>query len=464
MTPNTVRPNRSLPCWTSIIAFVASAVLLSSVARAEPPKVSTVTTPGGHEVHIATLPDAPYSQILFAWPNAVALNLPGKEGVYTLGPTLPFEKAGEWDLLAIKEEMEDRKQGIVLANTFDATNMVVMASKGSSFEPATGIAADILKRPALAPDDLARLQRDMSDNLKANDHDPGFMLQRALGAFIAGDDRRLAVLTNQPASTFESVTVDDIRDWMSKVLTSGPQVFAAGPASEDEIAAAVDTVLADLPVADGPAKPAEPVQIERQGQTLAVKVRDAPVALITFAMEGPRESWGRGAAFHTLVGTSDSRLFKSLRSMMGATYGFQRGDIMLPAGRQITTLGGAVAPDRAAEVVKAVREEMERLRTQGITQVEFEAYREFFRPRETGRTADPDAVTGNMRDSVQAGLEIDIARIGRELEGLTLQAVDNEIAEVLPERMTAVVLTNDLAGVEANCTVETPEEATNCPK
>ena len=439
----------------ALLAFAASAQ--------ERLELETFTTPAGHEVHYIALPDAPYSELLFSWPNGASVAVSGREGIHMLAPALLFERAGERDLPQIREAMEDAGQGVIVANTFDATNLV-LTTQGETFEPAASIAADAIERAALDPDDLSRLQRNIADNLKASERDPQTVLLRAMGAFVAGGDQRLAALTNRPTSTFEDVTSDDIRVWAEQVFTGTPQILAAGAADREAIAAAVDAVLADRPDAGASLPSPAAVTIERAGQTLAVELSDAPVALVSFVMEGPDRSWGRGAALQALVGGPEARLFRSLRSTLGATYGLQRSDIVLPTYRKLTTIGGTVAPDMVSEVIDTVHREIETLRRDGITQAEFDAYREGFRIQIDRTERDPDTLVGLMRDDLQTGRTLDLERDRRELEALTLEGINREITQVLPERMTTIVALPDPSVVEADCMVTVPEDAAACPK
>lgn len=439
-----------------------AALIAAGPAMADAPPVERLTTPGGYEVVHVPVPEAEYGDVTLFWPGTAALGAPGHEGLYTLGARLPFERAGGRSFDEITEALTDEGATVAILNTLSGTMLYVQAIEGG-LDPAAEVARDVLHDPALEADDLDFLKREIEDGLAQAERDPDAMAQRAVGALVAGGDRRLSAITSRPFETVEAVTTDDVRAWMGETLHDAPLVVSAGPMDETAVGEAVDTVLEGLPEPSGEPEAPEPIDFAGAGTTVAVRAPEADVAVVTLAFPAPLPSPALDAALSALAGGEGSRLFERVRQEEGASYGLGWGAIVLLPDLRLVTLGGAVPPERAGEVVTMVREELARLREEGLTQAELDAAREEQRAREAEALADPGTLTGSLVDMAQRGETPDPALLV-QADALTLKGVNAALPDLLPATVAAVVVTPEPDAVGADCTVDVPEEARTCVK
>ena len=439
---------------------LAAAALAAGPALAQAPEAETFTTPGGHEVVHVALPEAEYGDVTLFWPGPPALGAPGHEGLYSLGPQHAFARAGGRSLDEIGEAMEDAASNVGIVNTFSGTMLYLQATDGE-FGPAAEVARDVLHDAALEEDDLDDLKRDFEDALAESERDPAAMAERALGALVAGGDRRLAALSNRPFETVERVEASEVRGWMEATFDASPLVFSAGPVGEEAVGEVVDAVLEGLPAASGEPGGPEPIAFRGAGTTAAVRAPEADVAVVMLAFPAPMQSAELDAALSALIGGDGSRLFERVREEEGASYGLEWGSIALLPDLQLVTIGGAAPPERAGEVVAMVREELSRLRAEGVTGPELDAAREERLAAEREVLADPGTVTSILLDQVLLGRGPDPALFARGA-ALGVEGVNAALPELLPEAVAAVVVTPDPEAAGADCIVDVPEEAAGC--
>ena len=357
--------------------------------------------------------------------------------------------------------MEDAGATVGFLNLFGGTMLFVQMNDAGSLDAAAAFASDLLTDAALAEEDLDRLKRDFADGLTETERDPQAMAERALGALVADGDRRLAALTNRPFETVERVESSDVRAWMEETFHVDPLVISAGPVEGAEVAAAVDAVLDGLPEPEGEPAGPEPLALAGAGRTVAVRAPEADVALVSVAFPAPVRAPELGAGLSALVGGDGSRLFERVREAEGASYGLELGAIVLLPDLQIVTIGGAVPPERAGEVVAILCEELTRLREEGITARELDAAREEQEAGEVAALADPGTLTSVLVDLTQLGEVPDPALI-EQADALTLEGVNAALPELVPDAVAAVVVTPKPETVDADCVVDVPEEAARC--
>ena len=334
---------------TRLPHLAAAAALAAGPALADAPPVERLATPEGREVLHVPMPDARYGEIVMLWPGTAALDLPGREGLFTLGAQLPFERAGGRSFDEIDEALRDAGESVFLFNQFHGTFLVLQTIE-ETFEAGVGIARDVVHEPALDPDDLGWLVRNIEDGLAETERDPQAMAERAMGALVAGDDPRLAALTNRPFESVEAVTVDDVRGWMEATFHDEPLIVSAGPLDEAAVTEAVDAVLGGLPDPSGEPGAPDPVVFEGAGTTVAVRAPEADVALVLVPFLLPTYSAEGAAAFSALAGGEGSRLFERVREEAGASYGLELGLVLAAArpadghdrGRRAARAGGRV--------------------------------------------------------------------------------------------------------------------------
>ena len=131
---------------------------------------------------------------------------------------------------------------------------------------------------------------------------------------------------------------------------------------------------------------------------------------------------------------------------------------MLLPDLQIVTIDGDVPPERAGEVVATVREELARLREEGIAARALDAAREEQEAEEASTLADPGILASILVDLTELGEAADPALIERA-DDLTLEGMNAALRELIPDAAAAAAGTPEPVAVDANCVVDVPEDA-----
>ncbi|WP_372424662.1 insulinase family protein [Salinarimonas chemoclinalis] len=442
------------------LCALAALALAQAAAASEP--VSRTTGAGIPYIHV-DLPDAPYGTIVLAWPNTHALRSPGREGLISLGPQHMGARIDGAPARALGERLDDARQGFVLTNTLHDTRLALLSQQvgGEAYRPAARIAADLLVRADLDADDLGRLARTMLDNLVATERNPGFMAERALGAFVGGGDRRLSALTNRPTSTVEDVTAQDVAAWRAAVFDRRPVVVAAGPQPQAAIAGAIDTVLEALPAESVPSPEPVPVAWHNLGDTVVVDAPEAAQAIVIAAIPTAAHHLHDRLLVSALAGGPGSLLFEALRSRIGAAYDVGVRVYAITPDQALVGFGAAVPPDRAAEVATTMRETLVSL-ADGLPDGAFARTRDREFAVLSQAASDPNAWAQAVLARRAEGLDGGLDAMIEALEGLASDALDAYVSATFATPVTVAVVTPRPEAFSARCVVDLPEDAAGC--
>ncbi|GGK41625.1 M16 family metallopeptidase [Salinarimonas ramus] len=463
MPPRT-HPRTTLPRPSALLGALAlalAALIGTTAAQASDPVART--TPGGVPYLHVALPDAAYGTIVLTWPNTHALERPGREGLLSLAPPLMGERIAGEPMRTLGEALQDERQGFVLTNSLFETRLALVSERtgDDAFSRVSEVAADMLVRADLAPEDLARLQRNVLDNLAAGERNPAFMAERALGALVGAGDPRLAALSNRPPRTVEAVTREDVAAWRDAVFDRRPIAVAAGPQPLAAMEAAIDAVLAPLPDESAASPEPKPADWRNLGETVVVEAPEATQAIVLAAIATPAHHLYDRMLVGALAGGPGSILFEALRTRLGAAYDVGLRVYPITPDQALVGFGAPVPPERAAEVVAAMRETFASL-AEEISPDVF--------ARATAREAQALAqAAGDPNAQVQAilarraeGLDGGVAAMAEALEGLNVEAFAAYLAEVFATPATVAVVTPEPGAFGEACIVTVPEEAAVC--
>jgi zinc protease len=439
--------------------IAATALACAAAAGAVEPE--RAKTPSGRAMLHVEMPGADYWQVLLFWKGATALDVPGHEGLVTLGSQLPFEQAGGISFDDLNEELRDAGVAIHLSSGFAGTAMVLQ-SQDPLPQGGVDVARALLFDAALDEDDLDWLKDRIEAELAEEERDPVILAQRTLGHAIAGHDRRLSALTNRPFKVVADVTAGDVRDWMDRTFHDAPLMLSAGPGTAAEIGRAIDSLLEGLPPPVGDAA-GEPPFVFRSGTAPVVLVTpEAEEAVVMVGMALPSFSAAGMLIPSALAGGDGSRLFIRLREEMGATYGLRVDLLPLLPGTSVAMMIGTVPEDRAADVAAVIRDELVRLAQDGVTEGELALARDEMGLGLAQAATDPESALATIGDLALLGADPSVERLAKTLTATSLEDVNAEIADLLATVPTIVIASPTAPALPDACIVTKPEEADRC--
>jgi predicted Zn-dependent peptidase len=283
------------------------------------------------------------------------------------------------------------------------------------------ILCDILRRPALRPDEVDAERQVILEEVLMHLDEPSDVVQEHFsGAMFPGHPLGREVL-GLP-EVIKSVSVEEIRAFFDTHYLPGNMVVAAaGDVVHEAVAEAVETRMAGR---EGGRPPARSAPVD-DTVGLVVETRDTEQAHLVIGLRAPaRRSPDRfklAVINHALGGGLSSRLFQEVRETRGLCYSIGSDRTAYSdAGSWAVSVG--TAPENADEVLDIIRTQLDDVGRDGLTRRELEVAK------------------GHLRAELLLSLEDSgarMSRIGASLllydEVLTVEELLGNIADITLE-------------------------------
>ncbi len=308
---------------------------------------------------------------------------------------------------------------------------------------ALALIADLLRRPALPPEELPILVDLARQDLEGLEDSPPDLLAVAARrlAFPRVPGSSFAGFAHPVSGTLEGLarlTVESLRAFLTRYGPRGSVLGLVADADPAEVRELLERTFADW---QGGQHDVVPVAFQPGGR-VHLPHEDAEQTHLSVTAPGvsPHSpdwlSWQ--VALAALSGGSASRLFHAVREERGLAYSVQASSVLLGGQGFLTAYAGST-PERAPETLEVLLAELARL-PQGLSQAEFGRARaglvagvvfgaESLRGRASGLTRDL-AVFGRVRS---------VAELRAELGALSLEEVNAFLAGYDPVPYATVV-------------------------
>ena len=237
------------------------------------------------------------------------------------------------------------------------------------------ILGDVLCNPALRPEDIDNERQVILEELAMDDDSPDDVAHRLLAEAVF-PDHPLGWETAGRREIVEIITAADVRTFHDARYVAGAMVVAtAGPVDHDDVVAQVVDRFADVRTG--------PFVVERWRPTPATAGQiweedDTEQVHLTIGMQSPDRHDPMLPALdivnHVFGGGMSSRLFEEIREKRGLVYSVYSGAGAYSDAGIFTIYAGA-QPQNAGEVRRLIDVEIDRLRSEGITDDELDIAR-----------------------------------------------------------------------------------------
>lgn len=336
--------------------------------------VQTVRSPGGVEAWLVEEHSLPLVAVDFAFDGGASRDPENAAGSAYLISGLLDEGAGDLDAEAFQGRMADHAISLgfdARRDDFHGYLQTLSAHRDTAFE-LLGLA---LNQPRFDADAVARVRAQIIAGLQRQAKNPEVMCRNALYA---------AAFPGHAYSRPEKGDIDSVSRLEAPALRAlrpvlldraGLKIVVVGDITAAELAGRLDALFGGLPKGDARSRPAQPLPIQGLGQTHVIDL-DVPQTVLRFV--GPGLMWDdpdfipASVLNHILGGSAfTSRLFMEVREKRGLAYGVSSS--LMPMRESAMLVGGtATRNDRAAESMKVIREEMQKLAEDGPTEHEVE--------------------------------------------------------------------------------------------
>ncbi len=294
-------------------------------ARTEwtPPAVASWKMPNGITVWHLQQTQAPLIALKLVLPTGAASDPAGKAGTTDLMVDLLDEGAGEYTALTLGEAFQRlaTDYGASVSTDGITFSMSMLADK---LAPSLALLSDVLREPALAPEEFRRRKEQTIAGLITQEADPQYGAS-VVGRKVLFGDGYGGMPAGGVRKTVEAITLADVKvRYSGAIKPEGATIIAVGAVDKATLEKALDDAFGDWAGKPG----AREVAVAESAMPRAIYWIDYPgsaqsvVAAVRRAPGAEAADYFPAAIFNrVLAGAFTSRLNLNLREDKGYTYG-----------------------------------------------------------------------------------------------------------------------------------------------
>jgi len=420
---------------------VVALIMAVLPARAEI-AIQNVTSPGGITAWLVEDHNIPFTTLEIRFKGGTSLDLPGSRGAVNLMAATLEEGAGPLDAQGFAEARDGLAAGFRFSAGQDSLGVSARFLTENRDE-----AIDLLRSALIAPrfdrDAVERVKGQILAGLASDAQDPESLATRRFSEMAYAGHPYASDGDGTPDSVAALTREDVLHAHKATMTRDRMYVAAVGDISAAELGPLLDRLLGDLPA------------LGRQMPSVAgwhldggVTVVDypSPQSVILFGQEGIRQDdpdFFAAVILNEVLGGGrfSARLMTELREKRGLTYGVST--FLAPMDYAQAYMGQmATANATVAESITLIRQEWQRLATEGITAEELAATKTYMTGSYPLRFDGNDKIADILVGMQMNGFPIDYpATRNAKVEAVTLDDVKRVAARLLvPEKLHFVVV------------------------
>ncbi|QBX37104.1 insulinase family protein [Brevundimonas sp. S30B] len=411
------------------------------------PVIAERVLPNGLRVIAAKSTDLPImnAQLLIA--GGASADPADRSGLAGMAATLARQGAGDRSAPEIAAALEALGANLNVGASADVTGVSLSAPIASA-TGAGGILADVVQRPAYAPDELERARAQAVNRLRVNLRQPGPLASAVLdrvvygaapyGAPSAGTPESLQALTREEIAQFH-------RQWWrpdtsTLIITGGMEPEAAFAFAEQALG------QWSRPTAPAPSSPPR-AGAPTSPRVIVVDMPNAGQAAVAAAVRAPLRSdpaWDALTIANAVIGGgSNGRLFQEVRAKRGLSYGAY-SNLSARAESGLLTASSQTKNESAAEVVGLVLAEFDRIGSEATPDEIVSGRRTFVAGGFTRGLETTAGLGGAIAEAVIQGRDLaDLTRYAERIQAVTPQAVQTAARASIGSEQAYVVVVGD---------------------
>ena len=325
----------------------------------------------------------------------------------------------------------------------DVTSATVLVMK-DSFDVGMNLLADVIRRPAFAPEEIERQRKQTIQSLGVSLEDPDFIGRAVLNRLIYGFHPYGFPDTGLP-ETIAKITREDLREFHRRYFAPNNSILAiVGDVTAGEAMAAATRVFADWerqavqpPTLTEPPRPTRRIVVIDKPDSVQTAVRIGQIGV-------PRKTpdyMSMDQAIRILGGEGSNRLFRVLRSERGLTYSASADlNPMLLAGD--ITAETDTRTEATGEAVRVIVDEFTRLQRERIGDGELAGAQAYMTGSFPLTIETPGAIARQVVNVVFYDLSLDELRTYRQRANAVTPDDVQRVARTYmqPERLSIVMV------------------------
>lgn len=344
------------------------------------PRFTEEILPGGLRLVVAPVEKLPVVTILVVVDAGATIDPAGKEGIAALTADVLLEGTSEFDGIQLTERFEQLGTAVESGADWDSAfvKLTVLADR---LEEATNLLGDAISNPAFPEREVERLKAERLSEILQLETEPRGLADEKFSEFLYAVESRYARPDAGNAESVAALTKKDVESFFRSQYRAGSTtVVIAGATTSATARSLVTKALGKWPTGSGSGRALVASQRTTARTVNIVNKPDAPQSELRVGHVGlPRK---HPDFFPTLVmnavlgGLFGSRINMNLREAHGYTYGassyydWRRG----PGPFVVST---AVQSDVTAPALKEIFSEIDRIRSEKISEEELSLARDY---------------------------------------------------------------------------------------
>jgi zinc protease len=417
-----------------------------------PPRVDSWTLKSGVRVLFVERHDLPIVSVRVVT-GAGAGDVTGERpGAVSFTGALLEDGAGTRSAIAISDEYESLGASHGVSCDWDscAASVKVLASR---LGPALDVLADVVLRPTFPDAEIDRLRKRWLAGIQQEQSSPPKMEQNALAAAVFGREHPYGHSIGGQTADIEKLSRAEIERAYKKVFQPrSTTIVVAGDVKADDLKALLEARFGGWKGGAAARAPVPHVAAKAPQKVVVVDVPGAVQSQVYLAEEAAPFSAADRIPLSVmnliLGGMFTSRINLDLREAKAFTYG-AHSRFSMRHGAGPFTAGGPIFADHTIEATKALKEQVERIRTSPVTAEELADAKEHAKLALPARFETVEEVTGALEDLAVYGLPLDeYAQRAARIDAVTVADVQRVASKWLRPEAMRIVIAGDRTKLE----------------
>ncbi len=401
------------------------------------------TLPNGMQVIVVMHHEQPEVTMRLLVRAGAAYDPPGKSGTAALVASLLNQGTTTRSAREIADAIDSIGGALNTGAGSDLTSGTVLVMK-DSFDVGMNMLADVIRRPAFAPEEINRQRTQTIQSIGVSLENPDFIARAVLNRLIYGFHPYGFPDSGMP-DTIAKITREDLREFHRRYFAPNNSILAVvGDVAADEAMAAATKAFGDWerqavqpPSLPEPPKPTRRVVVIDKPDSVQTAVRVGQLAI-------PRKTpdyMSMDQAIRILGGEGSNRLFRVLRSERGLTYSASADlNPMLLAGD--ITAETDTRTEATGEAVRVIVDEFTRLQRERIGDGELAGAQAYMTGSFPLTIETPGAIARQVVNAVLYDLSLDELRTYRQRANAVTPDDVLRVARnyVQPDRLSIVMV------------------------
>ena len=428
-----------------------------------------LTTPAGHKFWYYPMPDAERTSLAISWAQQVPVDGDMHPGTARLAIDLMLKGgAGGRDAAEIVADYEDLDSGSGLwVQPRDVSGYI--EAPDQHLAKAREIAQQVITEPAFEQRWFDREHQSLIESA-IEDQSKAWSSGWNLVHRVLFDNHPYEKFWSlSPIDELKSIELSDVKKWHEESLsTAAITIAVAGSSTPDVVAKEVDLLLAGLPSVT-PAKAMDFPEPVVPNKMILLHKPDAPKTQVILLGNFPAHNQDTDIPLQLGVGVlgfgQHSRLFKSVRSGLGATYGFSAGVFNFTREHRMFEMVGEIETEQLQKVLDEIDETYTEFRTKGIGRLEFPIAKRFYKRETTKQLKSPTSVAFTVSNALRNGFDNNyVQNLMTNIDDLGRGDTNKLISEVFPEydQLLKVIVSPDNKAIDGACVISSIDDAADC--